>query len=90
MSENQAPMLEVRGLTKHFDVSPPLLNRVLNGTGKISLKAVENVDFKIPKGKHLAWLENQGAGNQLSLVWSSGFMNRQLVLSTWKELILEG
>ena len=24
MSENQAPMLEVRGLTKHFDVSPPL------------------------------------------------------------------
>ena len=34
MSENQVPMLEVRGLTKHFDVSPPLLNRVLMGLGR--------------------------------------------------------
>ena len=62
MSENQAPMLEVRGLTKHFDVSPPLLNRVLNGTGKISLKAVENVDFKIPKGKTFGLVGESGCG----------------------------
>ena len=62
MIENQAPMLEVRGLTKHFDVSPPLLNRVLNGTGKISLKAVENVNFRIPKGKTFGLVGESGCG----------------------------
>jgi hypothetical protein len=29
------PMLEVEGLTRYFDVSPPLLNRVLEGKGRL-------------------------------------------------------
>ena len=62
MMKNQAPMLEVRGLTKHFDVSPPLFNRLLNGTGKISLKAVEKVDFKIPSGKTFGLVGESGCG----------------------------
>ena len=62
MVKNQSPMLEVRGLTKHFDVSPPLFNRLLNGTGKIRLKAVEKVDFKIPSGKTFGLVGESGCG----------------------------
>ena len=36
------PLLEVRGVTRHFDVSPPWLNRVLERRGRAIVKAVAN------------------------------------------------
>ena len=40
-----APLLSVRELARYFDVSPPLLNRLLAGTGRRMLKAVDGVSF---------------------------------------------
>ncbi len=61
-ADAQPPMLRVRDLTKYFDVSPPFLNRVLEGSGKLILKAVDGVDFEIPKGKTLGLVGESGCG----------------------------
>src|SRR3546814_1403061 len=58
MTERQAvareevalPLVEVEDLSKIFDVSPPLLNRLLQGQGRALLTAVDHVSFRIPRG----------------------------------------
>ena len=37
------PLLRLEGLAKYFDVSPPFLNRVLQGGGRLILKAVDGI-----------------------------------------------
>ncbi len=44
-------LVAVDDLAKTFDVSPPLLNRILQGEKRVYLKAVDGVSFRIPKGK---------------------------------------
>ena len=39
----EGALLEVRGLAKYFDVSPPWLNRVIEGGHRQILKAVDGV-----------------------------------------------
>jgi len=61
--QNQAsPLLRVSGLKRHFDVSKPLLNRLLEGKPRMILKAVAGVDFELYKGKTFALVGESGCG----------------------------
>lgn len=57
-----APLVRVRGLTRYFDASPPLLNRLLAGEGRRALRAVDGIDFDIPRGKTLSLVGESGCG----------------------------
>ncbi len=57
-----SPLLEVRGLARYFDVSPPWLNRVLARRGRTILKAVDGVDFTIARGETLGLVGESGCG----------------------------
>lgn len=56
------PLLEVRNLTRTFDMSKPLLNRVLEAEGKRYLRAVDRVSFTINKGETFALVGESGSG----------------------------
>ena len=55
-------LVEVAGLAKLFDVSPPLLNRLLQGQQRVLLTAVDDVSFKIPRGKTFSLVGESGCG----------------------------
>jgi peptide/nickel transport system ATP-binding protein len=59
---DDAPLLAVRGLARYFDASPPLLNRLLSGSGRRLLKAVDGVSFDIPRGRTLGLVGESGSG----------------------------
>ena len=56
------PLLRVSGLKRYFDVSKPLLNRLLEGTSRVILKAVSGIDFEIKKGETFALVGESGCG----------------------------
>jgi peptide/nickel transport system ATP-binding protein len=56
------PLLEVRGLSKHFDVSRPWLERLLDGAPREILKAVDEVDFAVPHGAAVSLVGESGCG----------------------------
>src|SRR5260370_1076966 len=43
-------LLEVNDLTRHFDVSPPALERLLQGKQRAAVKALDGVTFEIRRG----------------------------------------
>ncbi|HEY0524221.1 MAG TPA: oligopeptide/dipeptide ABC transporter ATP-binding protein [Stellaceae bacterium] len=49
-------------LAQHFDVSPPLLNRMLEGRGRALLKAVDGIDFAIRRGETFSLVGESGCG----------------------------
>ena len=55
-------LLAVDGLAKEFDVSPPFLNRVFEGAGRVMLKAVDGVSFTIPSGRTFGLVGESGCG----------------------------
>ncbi|MEQ8356473.1 MAG: ATP-binding cassette domain-containing protein [Kiloniellaceae bacterium] len=55
-------LVEVEGLSKIFDVSPPLLNRLLQGEPRVLLTAVDRVSFKIPRGRTFSLVGESGCG----------------------------
>jgi peptide/nickel transport system ATP-binding protein len=61
-SEGDAPVLEVRDLAKHFDVSKPWLARLLENQPKQILKAVDGLSFKINKGETFSLVGESGCG----------------------------
>ena len=62
-SQNQTPpLLRVSGLKRYFDVSKPMLNRLLEGTSRTILKAVSGIDFEIKKGETFALVGESGCG----------------------------
>ena len=62
MSAQASPFIEVRGLARHFDVSKPLLARVIEGQPRLILKAVDGIDFAIRKGETLSLVGESGCG----------------------------
>lgn len=54
--------VEVENLSRHFDVSKPWLNRVIERQPIQILRAVDGVNFSIPKGKTFALVGESGCG----------------------------
>ena len=57
-----APLVQAHDLAKTFDVSPPWLNRVLEGKPRQLLNAVDGLSFDIERGKTLALVGESGCG----------------------------
>ncbi len=62
LKTNTPPLLRVTGLKRYFDVSEPLLNRLLEGKARLILKAVIGIDFKINRGQTFALVGESGCG----------------------------
>jgi peptide/nickel transport system ATP-binding protein len=58
----ERPLLRVEGLARYFDVSPPLLNRLIERSGRVTLKAVDGVDFSIGRGETFSLVGESGCG----------------------------
>ena len=56
------PLVVARDLARHFDVSKPLLNRLIDGVPRQVLRAVDGVDFEIRKGETLSLVGESGCG----------------------------
>lgn len=63
-AEVDAPhaLVVARDLGKVFDISPPLLNRVIERQGRVELKAVDGVSFSVPKGTTFSLVGESGCG----------------------------
>ena len=61
MSESTTPLLDVRGLVKHFPIKRGLFGR-LRGVPTSAVKAVDGVDFSIERGQTLALVGESGCG----------------------------
>ena len=61
-SGSNQPLIQAHDLAMTFDVSPPWLNRVLEGKPRLLLHAVDGVSFNIEKGKTLALVGESGCG----------------------------
>lgn len=55
-------LVRARDLARTFDVSPPWLNRVLEGKPRQLLHAVDGVSFDIARGSTLALVGESGCG----------------------------
>ena len=55
-------LVQAHDLAMTFDVSPPWLNRVIEGKPRQLLRAVDGVSFEIEKGKTLALVGESGCG----------------------------
>jgi len=55
-------LVEVSDIERYFDVSPPFLNRVIERTGRIYVKAVDSISFKIDRGETFSLVGESGCG----------------------------
>ena len=56
------PLVEVRELTKDFDVSRPWLNRMIERSPRQLLRAVDHISFEIERGETLSLVGESGCG----------------------------
>lgn len=56
------PILEVENLARHFDVSAPWLNRVLEREPRRTLRAVDGVSFAVERGTTYSIVGESGCG----------------------------
>ena len=62
MGDAATPLLELSGVARTFDVSPPWLNRVLERTPRVLLHAVDDVSLAIARGETLGLVGESGCG----------------------------
>ena len=55
-------LVEVAGLARYFDVSPPFLNRLIEGRPRALVKAVDGISFSIGKGETFSLVGESGCG----------------------------
>jgi oligopeptide/dipeptide ABC transporter ATP-binding protein len=55
-------IVEVRGLTRTFDVSAPLISRLIDREPRRTLTAVDGLDFKIHRGETFGLVGESGSG----------------------------
>ncbi len=60
--QDAAPLVEIGGLRRVFDLSKPWLNRLIEGGGRVTLTAVDGVDFSINRGETYALVGESGSG----------------------------
>ncbi len=58
----KGPLVEIEGLRRVFDLSRPWLNRMIEGGGRVTLTAVDSVDFTIREGETYALVGESGSG----------------------------
>ena len=56
------PRLEVRDLKKYFDVSAPLITRLIKRQGPSLVKAIDGVSLRIPRGATFSLVGESGCG----------------------------
>ena len=61
-SGHEAPLVDVRGLSRTFDVSKPWLNRVIEREPRQLLNAVQDVSFAIDRRETFALVGESGSG----------------------------
>ena len=62
MTMTDSSYLQVSSLSRHFDISDPLLARLLTGGARRQLTAVDNVSFSIARGQTYALVGESGSG----------------------------
>src|SRR5258708_484158 len=55
-------LLQVEGLKRYFDVSPPVLERLLQRKPRASVKALDGVSFQIRRGETFSLVGESGCG----------------------------
>ena len=61
-----APYVSVADLSRHFDISDPLLARLVSGRKRRVLTAVDQVSFSIAKGQTMPLSVRAGRGSPQS------------------------
>jgi peptide/nickel transport system ATP-binding protein len=59
---HETPMFEATGISRVFDVSRPWLQRALAGEKRMTLRAVDEVSFAIPRGATMSLVGESGCG----------------------------
>src|SRR5215472_2458303 len=55
-------LLEISGLKRYFDASPPALDRLLHGKSRATVKALDGVSLKIGRGETFSLVGESGCG----------------------------